>query len=57
MLQFQLQRRGDGMKYCQKIKRMQRAYLSSIEKKRDTTRRRDGVDQRRGSTEERKGRR
>jgi hypothetical protein len=57
MLQFRLQKGGDGTKYYQKIKRMQRAYLSSIEKKCDTTRRRDGVDQRRGSTEERKERR
>jgi hypothetical protein len=55
MFQFLLERRCDGMKRCQKMKRRQRAYLDSIERKCDTTRRRDNVGQRRGGTGERKG--
>jgi hypothetical protein len=33
MLRFQLERGGDGMKFCRKMKRKQRAHLGSIGRK------------------------
>jgi hypothetical protein len=51
MLQFWLERGGDGMK------QMQRARLGSMRRKCDTTQRHDNVDRRRGGTGEEKGRR
>jgi hypothetical protein len=35
---FQLERRDDGTKHCQKMKRSQRARLGSMERKHDTMR-------------------
>jgi hypothetical protein len=55
MLQFQIKMGGDGMKHCQKMKRMQRARLVSMGKKRDTAQRRNDVGRSRGGTEEAKG--
>jgi hypothetical protein len=43
IFRFQLKRGGDGMKYCRKMKRSQRARLDSIGRKRDTVRRRGNV--------------
>jgi hypothetical protein len=40
MLQFQLERGGDEMKHCCKMKRRQRVHLGSMERKCDTVRRR-----------------
>jgi hypothetical protein len=57
MLQFWLERGGDRIKRCQKIKRRQRARLSSIGRKCDMVRRRDDIDRRICNTEEGKGRR
>jgi hypothetical protein len=37
MLQFQLERGGDGTKWCRKMKRRQRAHLGSMGRKRNTT--------------------
>jgi hypothetical protein len=48
MLQFPFERGDDGTKCYQKMKQRQRAYLGSMERKRDSTRRRDDVGQRRG---------
>jgi hypothetical protein len=39
MLQFRLERGGDGMKRCRKTKRRQCAHLDSMESKRNTVRR------------------
>jgi hypothetical protein len=55
MFQFQLERRGDGKKRYRKMKRRQRAHLSSMRRKRVTARRRDDVGRRRGSTGKGKG--
>jgi hypothetical protein len=57
MLQFRLKRRGYGSKRYQKMKQRQRACFSSMRRNCDTVRRCDDVGQRRGGTEERKGRR
>jgi hypothetical protein len=57
ILRFQLERGGDGMKHCRKMKRRQRVRLDSMGRKRDTLWRRDNVGRRRGSTKEGKGRR
>jgi hypothetical protein len=57
MLQFRLERRGDGEKYYRKMKRRQQSHLVSMERKRDTVRRRDDVGRSRGGTEEGKVRR
>jgi hypothetical protein len=37
MLWFWLERRGDEVNHCQKMKRRQQAYLGSMGRKRDTT--------------------
>jgi hypothetical protein len=55
MLRFQLESRGDEMKHYQKIKERQRAYLGSMERKRDTARWRGDISQRRDNTSEGKG--
>jgi hypothetical protein len=55
ILQFQLERGGNGTKHCRKIKRRQQACLDSMERKRDTVWRHDNIDWRRGNTEEGKG--
>jgi hypothetical protein len=55
MLRFQLERGDDMMKYCQKMKRRQRARLDSMGRKRDKTWWCDNVDRRRCGTGERKG--
>jgi hypothetical protein len=52
---FQLERGGNSTKCCRKMKRRQRAHLSSMGRKRDMARRCDDVDRRRGSTGEGKG--
>jgi hypothetical protein len=52
MLWFQLERRGDRMKHCWKMKQMQRTHLGYMGRKRDTTRRCDDVSRRRGGTGE-----
>jgi hypothetical protein len=53
-----LAREGDDeTKHCQKMKRMQRARLESMKRKRDMTRQRGNVGRRRGSTGDGKGRR
>jgi hypothetical protein len=52
MLQFQLERGDDEMKYYRKMKWRHRARLDSIGRKCDTARRCDDVDRRRGSTGE-----
>jgi hypothetical protein len=58
MLQFELEREGDGTKYCRKMKWMQRAYLDSIGRKRDTAwRRRTDIGWRKDNTGEGKARR
>jgi hypothetical protein len=56
MLQFWLERGGDGTKRCRKMKRRRRAHLGSMGRKCDTSQRCDDVDQRRDGTEEGKGR-
>jgi hypothetical protein len=56
MLRFQLERRGDRVKYCQKMKQSQRARLASMGRKRDTARQRGDVKQKRRNTGEGKGR-
>jgi hypothetical protein len=48
MLQFQLERGGHGMKHYRKMQRRQRAYLGSMERKHDMTRRNVDVSRRRG---------
>jgi hypothetical protein len=55
MLRFQLESRGDEMKHYQKIKERQRAYLGSMERKRDTARWCGDIGQRRDNTREGKG--
>jgi hypothetical protein len=57
MLQFRLERGGDGTKRYRKMKRRQGTHLDSTGRKRDTTRRRGDDGQRRGSTGEERGRR
>jgi hypothetical protein len=57
MLQYRLERGGDGMKRCRKMKRRQRARLGSMGRKRDMVQRRGDVGRRRGGTGEGKGRR
>jgi hypothetical protein len=57
MFRFRLERGGDGMKHCWKMKRRQQALLGSMGRKRDTTRRHDDVGQRRCGNREGKGRR
>jgi hypothetical protein len=52
MLQFTLELGGNGMKRCQKMRRRQQSRLCLMKRKRNTTRRCDDVDRRRGSTEE-----
>jgi hypothetical protein len=52
ILRFRLERGGDGMKRCQKMKQRERARLSSMGRKRDTARRRGDVDQMIGDTRE-----
>jgi hypothetical protein len=50
MLQFWLERGGDGRKHCRKMNRRQRARLGSMEKKCDMVWWCDDVGQRRGDT-------
>jgi hypothetical protein len=57
MFQFLLERGGDKIKHCRKMKRRQRARLGSMGSKRDTVQQRDDIGQRRGGTEEGKERR
>jgi hypothetical protein len=57
MLQFRLERRGDGEKYYRKMKQRQQSHLVSMERKCDTMRRRDDVGRSRGGIEEGKVRR
>jgi hypothetical protein len=57
MLRFRLERGGDRMKHCWKMKRRQRAHLGSMGRKCDTTRQNDDVGRRRVATGEGKGRR
>jgi hypothetical protein len=57
IFQFQLERGGDGTKRYRKMKRMQRAYLDSMGRKRDTIRRHDDVNWRSGRIEQGKERR
>jgi hypothetical protein len=57
MLWFGLERKGDRVKHCQKMKRMQRARLVSMRRERDMIRRHGDVSRRRGDTGERKGKR
>jgi hypothetical protein len=56
ILQFQLKRGGDGTKRCRRMKQRQRTHLDLIGRKRDTVRRRDDIDRRKGGTGEGKGR-
>jgi hypothetical protein len=55
MVQFWLERGGDRMKRCLKVKRWQRAHHGSMRRKSDTTRRCGDIDPRRGGTGEGKG--
>jgi hypothetical protein len=55
LLQFWLERGGDEMKCCQKMKKRQRALLGSMGRKCDTARRHGDIGQRRGDTREGKG--
>jgi hypothetical protein len=57
MLQFRLERGGDGIKRCQKMKWKQRARFDSMGRKRDLAQWRDDFGRRRDGTEEKKGRR
>jgi hypothetical protein len=57
MLQFQLERGGDGMKHCRKMKWRQQACLGSMERKHDTVRWRGEFGRRRCGIGEGKGRR
>jgi hypothetical protein len=52
ILRFQVERGGDGMKHCQKMKWRQRGHLGSMGKKSDTVWRRGHVYRRRCGTEE-----
>jgi hypothetical protein len=56
MHQFWLERGGDGMKRCRMIKRGQRARLGLMGWKHDMAQRHGDISQRRGGTEEGKGR-
>jgi hypothetical protein len=49
-MRFWLERGGDEMKRCRRMKRMQRAHLSFMERKRDMVHRCGDIDRRRGST-------
>jgi hypothetical protein len=51
-LQFWLERGGDRMKCCLKVKRRHRARHGSMRKKSDTTQRYEDIDPRRGGTGE-----
>jgi hypothetical protein len=57
MLQFLLERGSDMTKHYRNIKQRHRAHLGSMGRKRDTERRRDDVNRRRGGTREGKWRR
>jgi hypothetical protein len=57
MLQFRVERGGDGTKHYRKMKRRQQARLGSMERKRDTTWRRDDIGRRRCGIGEGKERR
>jgi hypothetical protein len=57
MLPFRLERGGDRMKRCRKMKRRRQTHLGSIRRKRDMAWWRGNVGWRRGGTEEGKGRR
>jgi hypothetical protein len=57
MLQFRLERGGDGTKCCRKMQQRQRAHLGSMRKYRDTAQLCDDVDRRRDNTREGKKRR
>jgi hypothetical protein len=48
MLQFRLERGDDEIKYCRKIKLMQRAHLALMRSKHDIARCRDDVGPSRG---------
>jgi hypothetical protein len=49
MLRFRLERRGDGMNHCRKMKRRQRAHLDSMGRKYDTVWWRGDISRRRGT--------
>jgi hypothetical protein len=53
-LMLRLDRGGDGMKRCRKMKRRQQARLGSMGRKLDMTRRCGDIGRRRGGTKERK---
>jgi hypothetical protein len=55
MLQFWLERGGDGIKHCRKMKRRQQARIRLMGRKCDTVRRCDDIGWRRGDTREGKG--
>jgi hypothetical protein len=55
MLQFYLERGGDGTKRCRKMKPRQRARLGSMGRKCGTVRWRDNASRRRGDTKGEKG--
>jgi hypothetical protein len=57
ILQFRLERGGDGTKYYREMQQRQQAHLGSMERKRDTVWWNDNVGQKRGDTREGKGRR
>jgi hypothetical protein len=57
MLQFWLERRGDGTKRCRKMKRSQSAHHGSMGRKHDTAQRCGNVSRRRDDAREGKGRR
>jgi hypothetical protein len=52
MLRLQLERRGDRMNHCRKLKRRHRSHFGSVGKKCDTVRRHGNAGWRRGDTEE-----
>jgi hypothetical protein len=55
MLQFRLERGGNGIKRCRKMKWRQRARLGLMGRKCDLTRQCDNVGRRRDGTEREKG--
>jgi hypothetical protein len=55
ILWFSLEGGGDGTERCRKMKQKHQAHFDSIERKCDTTRWCDNVDQRRGGTGKGKG--
>jgi hypothetical protein len=57
MLQFRLERGGDGTKRCRNMKWRQRAHLDSMGRNCDMMRWRGDIDSRRGGTVEEKWRR